>query len=164
MVNKNKKLFVTYCTRDKTEDKEIIPAIQRYKSDRIKWVYNEAIKEKDDFAILSGIFGLIPPEKEISKYDYCLQENDVDRVKETNMRYIQGRENKHIVYFTKNPQYDRNIINYYDSLKDAIDELNKKDEKIDFEIMIIKKNYESFPIEIKNFEELIKKNKLKNSC
>ena len=160
------KLFVTYCTGKKKEDKENIPAIQRYKSDRIKWVYGEAIKENAEFAILSGIFGLISPETEIPKYDYCLQEDDVCRIKETNKSYIQKKIIKNgireIVYFTKSPQLDKESVNYYYSLKSAITELKKEGEKIDFDIRIL--NYEAFSIKEEKFEELIEKNKLKILC
>jgi len=154
-----KKLFVTYCTGNKTDDKENIPAIQRYKSDRIKWVSYEAIKKKADFAILSGIFGLISPKKKIPKYDYCLQKDDVDRVKDTNKIYMQKNKIKNIVYFT---ELDEEVVNYYGSLKKAITELNNECEKIDQKIVLeikILDAYKASSIKNEKFEKLIKKMK-----
>jgi hypothetical protein len=49
-------LYVTYCSGKKDKSEESIPAIERYKSDRIRGVYNLSIKDKADFAILSGLF------------------------------------------------------------------------------------------------------------
>ncbi len=158
-MNEKRKLFVTYCTGRKTDEKENIPAIQRYKSERIRWVYAEALKEKADFAILSGIFGLIPPERKIPKYDYCLQKDDTDRVKETNKKYIKdnmGKNEIEIVYFTKSPLLDKESVNYYDSLKKAIDALKDEDKKIAFSIRLLK-IYEAFSIDEGEFKELIDK-------
>ena len=65
-------LYVTYCSgkKDKKEKEKSIPAIESYNSDRIRWVYNLSIKDKVDFAILSGVLGLLYPEDNSQKEEY----------------------------------------------------------------------------------------------
>lgn len=99
-----KVLFVTYCSRDKSTVKKSIPAIKRYKSQRIKYVYNLSKRCKCEFAILSGMFGLLEPEMPIPYYDHKMQESDIERVVEFSKRFISNKGIEEVIYFTKKPK------------------------------------------------------------
>lgn len=71
------KCFITYCSKQKSDAKEILPAIKRYQSARIKKTMHTAYKEGASFLILSGKFGLLGPEDPIPWYDHLLSPSEV---------------------------------------------------------------------------------------
>jgi len=52
-------------------------------------VYNKSIVDNREFAILSGVFGLVKPEEKIPYYDYCLEERGVRNIKDKNIGFIE---------------------------------------------------------------------------
>jgi hypothetical protein len=151
------KLYVTYCSgkKDEKEKEKSIPAIESYDSDRIRWVYNLSIKDKADFAILSGVLGLVSADEKIPYYDHKMNKDDVERIAKLIKWFLKEKTYEKIVYFTENP-YSEPILKYYHaSLKGAINELNGAEEQnINLEPlrMIQKISYEE--IEFSNPEGL----------
>ena len=69
--------LVTYCSRDKDPQSGLLPAVDRYRSLRIQSVAEAAASLGFDFHILSGLYGLIKPTREIPDYDHLLTEAQV---------------------------------------------------------------------------------------
>ena len=59
----------TICCKEKRTDKDFLPAIERYLSDRIAFVHQESLRLGKPLLILSGKFGLLAPEDPIPWYD-----------------------------------------------------------------------------------------------
>ena len=55
------KAICTYCSKEKDKDPRILPAIERYRSKRIKLVSQKADTNKIQFVILSGRLALSDP-------------------------------------------------------------------------------------------------------
>ena len=79
---REKILICTICSRDKDPAKGLLPAIRRYRSERIGRIYEKAKRAGAVFAILSGKFGLLPAEEPIPYYDKLLTEADIGPVSE----------------------------------------------------------------------------------
>jgi hypothetical protein len=64
--------IITYCSRDKDPVEGPLPAIDRYLSPRIRTSGKVAGSLGVNFHILSGLYGLLEPEREIPNYDHLL--------------------------------------------------------------------------------------------
>jgi len=69
--------FVTYCAAAKRPDPGLLPAAERYLSDRISRVGSAAAVLGYPFFILSGKFGLLAPLDPIPDYDHLLTGGEV---------------------------------------------------------------------------------------
>ena len=147
-------LYVTYCSGKKDKKEKSIPAIESYNSDRIRWVYNLSIKDKANFAILSGVLGLLYPDEKIPYYDHKMNEDDVERISKLIRWFLREEKYEKIVHFTENPHSEPILKYYHASLKRAIDELNEEEKQnINLDLKIIQKtSYEE--IEFSNPEDL----------
>lgn len=67
------KLVCTYCSGPKRDDGGLLPAVDRYLSGRIRALHAAAREQGALFRILSGEFGLIPPDRPIPWYDHLLR-------------------------------------------------------------------------------------------
>ncbi len=76
--NSLKTVFCTYCSADKVEGKDLLPAIARYQSRRIVAVHKAAGQVLCDFFIFSGKFGLLKPEEKIPFYDHLMVDGEVE--------------------------------------------------------------------------------------
>ncbi len=70
-------VFCTDCSAEKNHSEGEMPAIQRYKSTRIKSVYSAAKSLGLGFVILSGKYGILEPGDPILYYDHLLQSSEV---------------------------------------------------------------------------------------
>ena len=70
-------LVVTYCSGDKDAAPGLLPAVDRYLSSRIRAACEAASLLKKGFRILSGLYGLLEPEREIPAYDHLLTTDKV---------------------------------------------------------------------------------------
>ncbi|MBI3988228.1 MAG: hypothetical protein HY347_01285 [candidate division NC10 bacterium] len=68
----------TYCSKEKRHDPGEMPAILRYKSERITHVHTAALALRAGFFILSGKFGLVTATHPIPDYDHLLQDPEVE--------------------------------------------------------------------------------------
>jgi hypothetical protein len=63
----------TICCKDKRADPGLLPAIDRYLSERIAFVHRESQRLGKPMLILSGKYGLLKPEEPIPWYDQKLE-------------------------------------------------------------------------------------------
>ena len=108
--------FCTYCSAAKSLEEGDIPAIQRYLDPRIHKVHEVASALGLDFYILSGEYGLIPPDQPIPWYDNLLQAGEVDELVERMADQIRQYSIEGVVYFTNSTSSDRGLIPYRDAI------------------------------------------------
>jgi hypothetical protein len=112
-------IFCTYCSRDKSDEPDRIPAIRRYQSERINRVYAAASQVGLEFFILSGEFGLLSSQQPIPWYDHLLLSEEVDELAAKMAQQIQEHGISGIVYFTRSSTQDPNVQSYRDSITAA---------------------------------------------
>jgi hypothetical protein len=117
-------VFCTYCSCEKSREPGRIPAIERYKSERIQKVYRAACGLEVPFFILSGCFGLLSPNARIPYYDHLLQDHEVPEMAEKIAKQIRTRRIEGFVFFTKAFMLDRNARRYHDTLAAACAKLS----------------------------------------
>jgi len=93
--------FCTYCSADKSEESGNVPAIRRYLSSRIDRIYSAATELGLPFFILSGKYGLIPPERPIPWYDHLLTPGEVPAMSDVVAQQMHRLGIASIVYFSK---------------------------------------------------------------
>ncbi|WEL23700.1 DUF6884 domain-containing protein [Candidatus Nanohalovita haloferacivicina] len=123
-------LYVTYCSKEKSSEEKEIPAICRYSSSRIQKIFEKSNTKGHHFAILSGKYGLIEPEKEIPYYDKLLMQDEVGKMIPKVRDQLQELQASKVVYFTKEIENQR--IPYFKLVKKACQK-----ENIEFEKKII---------------------------
>ncbi|HON57221.1 MAG TPA: hypothetical protein PLM75_07495 [bacterium] len=131
----NKKCYITYCCKDKKTDSGLLAAIDRYLSDRIKYVYNLAKQDNAEFFILSGKFGLISAYEKIEYYDKLLGLDEIQKISEKIAEQLKLAEAQNVIFFHFDIKKDPNIQRYYDALKLACQkaEINFISKEIDIE-------------------------------
>jgi len=110
-------VFCTYCSSKKNSSQDELPSIQRYKSDRIKSVYDAADKLGLKYFILSGKYGLIEPDYPIPFYDYLLQSSHVPEHSKKTADQLKAFGVKDIIFFGRSIMDDENVKPYYDCIK-----------------------------------------------
>jgi hypothetical protein len=70
----------TSCSKEKRDAPGLMPAIDRYRSDRIHAVFRHSQETGVPMLILSGKYGLVAPETPIPYYDQPLLEEAIDRL------------------------------------------------------------------------------------
>jgi hypothetical protein len=109
-------VFCTYCSKPKDESEEEMPAVYRYKSKRIKAVYESSKILALPFYILSGEFGLISGLEPIPFYDHLLiAEEVISLSKKIEKQIVEADINK-IVFFINSYYKDANIFTYISTL------------------------------------------------
>ena len=114
-----KKIYVTYCSAEKNPIEKEIKAIDRYRSERIKYVQSLAKQDKVDFMILSGKFGLLQPTELIPNYDHLLKAFETTRLSKTVARQMKRLKGKSVVLYTHWMDKDVNVAPYIETLTDA---------------------------------------------
>lgn len=109
-------IFCTYCSRDKSDEPNFIPAVQRYQSQRINRVYAAASQVGLEFFILSGEFGLLSAQQPIPWYDHLLLPEEVDTLAARMAQQIQDHGISGIVYFTRSSTQDPNVQSYRNAI------------------------------------------------
>jgi hypothetical protein len=118
------KLYCTICSKDKKTDKLLLPAKERYISERIDLVNELSKKDNVAFVILSGEFGLLKPNENIPFYDHLLIPEEVATLTKKVTRQLSELSVDEIVFFAK-PKKD-NWVPYYQVLENATNKLKIK--------------------------------------
>jgi hypothetical protein len=88
----------TYCAADKRRDLEPLPAIARYRSDRIA-----ALHAAGPMLILSGEYGLLAPEDPIPWYDHLLMPEEVEELVPQVISQLRSRSITALDFHTADP-------------------------------------------------------------
>ncbi len=111
--------FCTYCSKDKSDAPDEIPAIQRYLSARINAVHDAAQRLGLSFFILSGEYGLIPPDQLLPWYDHLLLNTEVPALASRAVEQIARHGVTRLVYFSESFARDPQLVPYHTVLVEA---------------------------------------------
>jgi hypothetical protein len=112
-------VFCTYCAANKDRSQGEIPAIQRYRSHRIKSVYTAAMSLGLKFFILSGKYGILEPCDPIPYYDHLLQSSEVSEHSKKVADQLEALGVKDLIFFGGSLSDDENLKPYIDCIKFA---------------------------------------------
>ncbi len=110
-------VFLTYCSAEKRIDGSLLPAIERYRSERIKRIYSAAMACGVDFFILSGEFGLLSPNQPIPYYDHLLTGDEIELHSANVIEQIKEYGITQIIFFTLPVAVDQKLEPYHASLR-----------------------------------------------
>jgi hypothetical protein len=108
--------FCTYCSATKRDEPGEIPAIHRYQSARIDNIYSAACLLGVEFYILSGEFGLIPPERTIPWYDHLLKPEEASVLADRIVGQIRQHGITTLIYFTQPLAQEPHALPYHDAI------------------------------------------------
>ncbi len=113
------KIVVTYCSGPKRKDGGLLPAIDRYLSERIRSLHRQAIANADEFRILSGEFGLLAADQPIPWYDHLLSTEEVGNLAEKVATDLSGLQANTVEYHTADPEQFPDVIAYREVIEAA---------------------------------------------
>lgn len=118
------KYICTYCSRKKSKHSGLIPAKERYSSDRVKEVIKIAKEKNINLLFLSGKFGLVPAEEMIPYYDLRLTSSLVPSMIETSLNQAKSLKVTELVFYTKSQNEE--LKPYHDVIKQVCKRLKIK--------------------------------------
>ena len=110
-------IFCTYCSAEKETGEQPLPAIQRYRSDRIARIYSAALASGCGFFILSGEFGLLDPNSPIPYYDHLLLADEVETQAFRVAEQIKQHGITQLLFFTLPVAKDEKLASYHACLR-----------------------------------------------
>ena len=113
----------TTCCKQKRRDKQLLPAIERYVSRRIRLVLTESRRHHKPLLILSGRFGLLEPDERIPWYDQALLPEAVDALVPKVADQLVTRRASALLFYAR-PSKTRGWQPYYDVLEKACRRVN----------------------------------------
>ena len=72
------KILCSYCSAAKRDDDGLLPAVERYQSERLRELWLRGRAQETPLYILSGAFGLLGAEEPIPWYDHLLSAGEVE--------------------------------------------------------------------------------------
>lgn len=114
--------FCTYCSAEKNRREGVLPAIERYRSDRIRRVYAAALSVGAPFYVLSGKFGLIEPWHPIPFYDHQLAASEVRQHSRMVAAQIDQFALEAMIFFMRPVAEDEKLKPYLASLRAACEQ------------------------------------------
>ena len=110
-------VFCTYCSAEKETAEELLPALRRYRSERIKRIHQAALITGCGFYILSGEYGLLAPDEPIPCYDHLLVADEVEAHAFKLTEQIERYGITQIVFFTLSVSKDEKLAPYHAALR-----------------------------------------------
>lgn len=111
--------YCTYCSANKHYSETRVPAIKLYNSNRIAKVFEEAKQSNTVFLILSGKYGMIDPNEEISYYDHLLAASEIENHSDLIATQIISKNITTIEFYMNSVERDKNLYVYKDCLAKA---------------------------------------------
>jgi len=110
--------FSTTCCKRKRRDTQPLPALERYLSRRIRFVWQESRRLNKPLLILSGKYGLLDPREKISWYDQALLSTEVDKLTPEITKQLSARRVSGLIFYARS----RNTHGwrpYYEAIENA---------------------------------------------
>jgi hypothetical protein len=121
----------TICCKDKRTDSGLLPAMDRYLSERIAFVYQESLRLRKPMLILSGKYGLLRPEDPIPWYDQKLVMEAVPKIIPIITAQLKEKGVIQITFYC-HPKTDKNWYPYHAVLEQAC---QKQDVEISYQFL-----------------------------
>lgn len=115
-------IFCTYCSAEKDKTEGLLPAINRYNSERVRHISMAALFAKLDFYILSGKYGLLQFNEPIPYYDHLLVAEEVEAHSLKVAEQIKQHSISQIIFFTLSVAADEKLAPYHACLRLACQE------------------------------------------
>jgi len=112
----SKDCVVTYCSREKDPSVGLLPAVDRYLSSRIRVSFEAASMLGTGFRILSGLYGLLEPDREIPEYDHLLTSDQVSRHAEKIEQQLRESAIERVIFITRSFAADPGAQPYRESM------------------------------------------------
>lgn len=127
-------IFCTYCSAEKETAEELLPALRRYRSERIRRIHEAALIAGCGFYILSGEYGLLAPDEAIPYYDHLLVDDEIEMHAFKLAEQIKRYSITQIVFFTLPVWWDEKLAPYHAALRlaCALASINLSFVEIDF--------------------------------
>ena len=124
-------VHITPGSRDKNRARKNLEAIKRYDSERISKAQALATEKDEEFAILSGKYGIIGSEQEIPFHDEMVREMNISELLTHVKNFLQSKNIDEVIYYHADFQGER--IPYLKLVKTACDtlDINFKNRTID---------------------------------
>lgn len=113
------KILATYCSAEKDKRIDLLPAYQRYKSERILEIKSEAESRGLTFMIFSGYFGLIHSDQPLPHYDHLLRESQIEYHAKFVADQIEENSVTEIEFISRTVEEDPQLANYHACIKMA---------------------------------------------
>ena len=123
-------ILMTYCSARKAPDPGSIPALVRYRSDRIAGVAATAESLGLDFFILSGKYGLLAPTDPIPDYDHQLTLQEIPVRAAALTAQLQSRRIDQVLFYSRSLAVDPGVEAYCEAARRACAEAG-----IEFELV-----------------------------
>jgi len=112
-------LFATYCSAEKDAASGLLPAIDRYQSERISGVCSGAKSASARFGILSGQYGLISADHPLPYYDHLLQVDQIEEMAKRTQATLVEWEITEVQWFSVAFEMDPNVKRYQSVMEEA---------------------------------------------
>jgi len=116
-MNNSTTVFVTYCSAKKNHQSNLMTAVERYQSKRIRQVYSAARSLNIDCYILSGKYGIIASCDLIPDYDYMLVAEDIAECSQKIAKQLKSLKIEQIIFFMRPIKEDKNVKPYLESIQ-----------------------------------------------
>ena len=113
--------YCTYCSADKHYSEVPVSAIQLYNSNRITKVFEDARKSNTAFFILSGKYGMVDSNEEISYYDHLLMPSEIENHSDLIASQIISKNITSIEFYMNSVERDKKLQAYIDCISKACD-------------------------------------------
>lgn len=108
----------TICCKRKRRDAQPLPALERYVSRRIRFVWQESLRLQKPLLILSGKYGLLEPDEKIPWYDQALRFTEVELLAVKIMKQLSAHCVSRLIFYAL-PRRTRGWRPYYTALEKA---------------------------------------------
>ncbi len=112
-------IFCTYCSAEKEPAAGLLPAIERYRSERIRRIHDASQLAGCGFRILSGEYGMLEAATPIPWYDHLLQPEEAPAHAETIAGQLRAAGIGQVLFFTLPVAVDPSLAAYHEALRRA---------------------------------------------
>ncbi len=109
-------VYCTYCSAGKDISPNLLAAIERYKSNRIISVYQDAKSKDLEFYILSGKYGILNCNEKIEYYDHLLVNSEIEKHSKIVADQLVKHQITNLVFYSNLISIDKNIKPYLDCI------------------------------------------------
>lgn len=126
------KILCSYCSAAKRTDPGPLPAIERYRSDRLHELHRRGLADGTPLRILSGEFGLIGPESPLPWYDHLLRPEEAAALSRRVAATLRASGVTAVAYHTADPTAAPAVRPYHDVIEAAC-----RDADVSLEIVML---------------------------
>jgi len=113
------RILCSYCSADKRRDEVPLPAIERYRSDRLQALWRRSLAEGTPLFVLSGRFGLLAATEPIPWYDHLLPAAEVAALAAEVASRLRALGVTAVEYHTANPAATPAVAPYLATIRAA---------------------------------------------